>query len=234
MIILAIESSGMVASAAVVEENKVLAEFSVNNKKTHSQTLLPMISVLRKTLELELSDLDAVAVSKGPGSFTGLRIGSATAKGLALALEKPVVEVSSLEAMAYQVFGTDALICPMMDARRAQVYTSLFTFEGERFTRVTQDAPMSVEDRIAEVNRLGKTVIFLGDGVPVYETQIRTGCTVPFLFAPPYMNRQRSAALGLLAVEYAKQGKMVDADMHRPEYLRLSQAERERMEKKHD
>ncbi len=231
MKILAIESSGMVASAAVVEDGKVLAEFTVNNRKTHSQTLLPMIHTLRQTLELEPEELDAVAVSKGPGSFTGLRIGSATAKGIALALEKPIVEISSLEAMACQVFGTGAVICPMMDARRSQVYTALFAYEGERFVRLTEDAPMAVEQLLAELNARNKPVVFLGDGVPVYEARIREGCSVPFSFAPAFMNRQRSAALGMLAVSYAKQGKWVNADMHRPEYLRLSQAERERMEK---
>lgn len=231
MKILAIDSSGLVASAALVEEDRILAEFNVNNKKTHSQTLLPMIDQLKGILGLEMNQIDAVAVSKGPGSFTGLRIGSATAKGIALALEKPIIEISSLEAMAYQCFGAEKLICPIMDARRNQVYTALFSWENDQFKRVWEDAPLPIEELAAGLNALGKDVIFLGDGVPVYEQTLKEILQLSYSKAPAFMNRQRAAALGILALEYAAKGEMVDSDMHRPEYLRLSQAERERLEK---
>lgn len=231
MIILAIDSSGMTASCAVATEDKVLAEFNVNNKKTHSQTLLPMIDTLKKTLELNINDIDAIAVSKGPGSFTGLRIGSATAKGIALAIDKPIIEVSSLEAMAYQIFASDAVICPMMDARREQVYTGIFEYDEQSFKRLSKDRPLAVTEIIEEINQIGRKTVFLGDGVPVYENIIKENLTVPYLFAPAACNRQRAAALAGLAFEYANRGLYTDPDMHRPEYLRLSQAERERLSK---
>lgn len=229
MKILAIDSSGMTASCAIAQEDRILAEFNVNNKKTHSQTLLPMIDTIKNILEADINEIDAVAISKGPGSFTGLRIGSATAKGIALAIDKPVIEISSLETMAYQIFGTDAVICPLMDARRSQVYTSLFEYRDDVFGRISDDEPMDILELIAKVNALGRKVVFLGDGVPVYSKTIAQNIEVSYLFAPAFQNRQRAAALAILAFEYAKRNEFTDPDMHRPEYLRLSQAERERM-----
>ena len=122
MKILGLDSSGLVASVAIVEDNDLKGEYTVNYKKTHSQTLLPMLDEVAKMIELDLNSIDAIAVSGGPGSFTGLRIGSATAKGLGLALNKPIISVPTLEGIACNFYGTDAIICPMMDARRQQVY----------------------------------------------------------------------------------------------------------------
>ena len=128
MRILGIESSSLVASVAIVTDDVVTAEYTVNLKKTHSQTLLPMIDQMMGLLEVELDTVDAIAVSGGPGSFTGLRIGSATGKGLGLALNKPLIHVPTMDAMAYNLYGANALICPIMDARRSQVYTGLYRF----------------------------------------------------------------------------------------------------------
>ena len=128
MKVLAIDSSGLTATVAIVDEMQTIAEYTVNYKKTHSQTLLPMISEIVKMVELNLKEIDAVAVAGGPGSFTGLRIGSATAKGLGLALEKPVISVPTVDALAYNVYGYSDIICPIMDARRNQVYTGMYTF----------------------------------------------------------------------------------------------------------
>ena len=125
MRVLAIDSSGLTATVAVVEDEQTIAEYTVNYKKTHSQTLLPMIDEVKKMIDLDLSSIDAIAVSGGPGSFTGLRIGSATAKGLGLALGKPLIHVPTVDALAYNVYGCGDLICPIMDARRKQVYTGL-------------------------------------------------------------------------------------------------------------
>ena len=130
MKILAMDTSGLVASAAVVEDDNLLAEYTVNYKKTHSQTLVPMVNEISRMIELDLDSIDAIAVAAGPGSFTGLRIGSATAKGLGLALNKPLISVPTVDALAYNLYGTDKLVCPMMDARRSQVYTGLYTFDG--------------------------------------------------------------------------------------------------------
>lgn len=234
MKILALDSSGLVASVAVAEDDILVAEYTVNYKKTHSQTLMPMLQAIKEMTELDLESVDAIAIAAGPGSFTGLRIGSATAKGLGLALDKPIVEVPTVAGLAYNLWGSDKLICPMMDARRDQVYTGLFRFEkednGYHMVTVKEQCAIGVADMIEEINRLGNEVIFLGDGVPVYKKKLDEGLLVPFSFAPAHANRQRAAAVAVLAGIYYKEGKMVPAGEHQPEYLRLSQAERERME----
>lgn len=135
MKILALDSSGLVASVAVVEDDNLIAEYTVNYKKTHSQTLLPMLDEIVKMTELDLDTIDAVAVAAGPGSFTGLRIGSATAKGLGLALKKPLIGVPTLEGLAYNLYNTKGLICPLMDARRNQVYTEFMNLIIRNFER---------------------------------------------------------------------------------------------------
>ena len=135
--ILALDSSGLVASVAVVEGNStysnLLAEYTVNYKKTHSQTLLPMLDEIANMTELDLTTIDAIAIAAGPGSFTGLRIGSATAKGLGLALKKPLISIPTVDALAYNLYGTDRLICPIMDARRNQVYTGIWKCWSHRW-----------------------------------------------------------------------------------------------------
>ena len=235
MKIAAIDSSGLVASVAILDGDTILAKYSVNYKKTHSQTLLPMLNEIIQMTEFDLNSLDAIAIAKGPGSFTGLRIGSATAKGLGQALEKPIVEVPTLDAMAYQLYGVERVICPMMDARRGQVYTGLYRFErseGETHFEVLEpQCAIAVEEMIDKVNAIGCPVIYLGDGVPVHEAVLRERTSVDFEFAPANCNRQDAAALAAYAmVEFAK-GNVVSPAAHRPDYLRLSQAERERLEK---
>lgn len=231
MKILALESSGLVASVAVWEDHKIISEFTTNFKKTHSQTLLPMLDKVVSTIEMDLESIDAVAVSGGPGSFTGLRIGSATAKGLGLALNKPIISVPTVDALAYNLFGTENIICPMMDARRQQVYTGLYTFEKGSFQCLTPQKACAVEEIIEEINCLGKETIFLGDGIPVYETLIKENIRVPYSKAPAHLAYQRAGALASLAAVYFAQGKTETAKEHRPDYLRVSQAERELMEK---
>ena len=144
MRILAIDSSGLVATVAVVEQDekavgKTVAEYTINYKKTHSQTLLPMLDEIVRMTELELGSVDAIAVAGGPGSFTGLRIGSATAKGLGLALEKPLIHVPTVDALAYNLCYTDQIVCPIMDARRNQVYTGIYEFEDEKLNIIERD-----------------------------------------------------------------------------------------------
>ncbi len=227
MKILALESSGLVASVAVWCDGCLTGEFSTNFKKTHSQTLLPMLDDLLKTLGMEPAEFDAIAVSAGPGSFTGLRIGSATAKGLGLALGLPIIEVPTVDGIAYNLFGTDRLICPLMDAKRQQVYTGLYTFEGDMFKVVTPQKAVDIHEIIGEINALGKPVVFTGDGVPVYKSVVVEECQVPFSFAPAHAAAQRAGAMASLAALYYKEGRTVSAGEHQPDYLRLSQAERE-------
>ncbi len=231
MKILALDSSGLVASVAVVTEEAMLAEYTVNYKKTHSQTLLPMLDEIVKMVEVNLSEVDAIAVAAGPGSFTGLRIGSATAKGLGLALKKPIIPVPTLNGLAYNLYGTDKLICPMLDARRNQVYTGIYEFKGNEFTVIKEQAALAVEDILEEINELGREVIFLGDGVPVYQDMIEKNIKVKYAYAPVHLNRQRAGAVGALGILYYQKKQFQSAAEHEPVYLRLSQAERERAER---
>lgn len=232
MKILAIDSSGLVASVAVVEDNKVLGEYSINDKKTHSQTLLPMLDALVRLLGLDLAEIDAIAVAKGPGSFTGLRIGSATAKGLGLALDKPIVEVPTVDALAYNLCAAEGVVVPMMDARRDQVYTGIYRFAGQKMTVIHAQWAAPVTELAEELNRIGEPVVFLGDGVRVYLEKMKEILQVPFLVAPPHLRQQRAGAVGALGLRYFAEGKTVDAEKHVPEYLRISQAERERLAQK--
>ena len=241
MKVLAIDSSGMTATVAVVEDTQTIAEYTVNFKKTHSQTLLPMIDTMGKMIELDLKSIDAIAVAGGPGSFTGLRIGSATAKGLGLALEKPLIHVPTVDGLAYNLYGCQDIICPIMDARRKQVYTGMYTFarrelEGSKETELVLDVleaqnASPIDELIERLNIHGRPVVFLGDGVPVYQDVIREKMRVPFSFAPASANRQRAAVVGALGIQYYKEGKFETAMEHQPDYLRVSQAERERAEK---
>ena len=200
MKILGLDSSGLVASVAIVEDDNLCGVYTVNYKKTHSQTLLPMLDEVAKMIELDMSSIDAIAIAGGPGSFTGLRIGSATAKRLGL------------------------------DARRNQAYTGLYSFDGNEMTVVKEQCAVAIEEIVAAVNEQGRSVVFLGDGVPVFSSYISEHCKVPYIFAPAHMNKQNAAAVAALGIRYMKEGRMETAAEHKPEYLRLSQAERERME----
>lgn len=232
MKIIGLDSSGLVASAAIVEDGILLAEYTTNYKKTHSQTLLPMLAQLKDMIELDLNSVDAIAVAAGPGSFTGLRIGAATAKGLGLALGKPLVEVPTLEGLAYNLWGTDRLVCPLMDARRNQVYTGLYEFQKEgrelALNRIADQCAVDVHAVIEQINRLGREVVYLGDGVPVYQSIIEEETKVPFVYAPASHNRQQASSIASLGAVYYARGRVVTAAEHQPEYLRKSQAERER------
>ena len=230
MKILALDSSGLVASVAVVEDEKLLAEYTVNYKKTHSQTLLPMLDEIGKMIDLDLSSIDAIAVAAGPGSFTGLRIGSATAKGLGLALDKPLIAVPTVDALAYNLYGTDKLVCPIMDARRNQVYTGVYAFDDRTLKVLKPQMAVSVEELTEMLNEMGQEVLFLGDGVPVYQKLIDERMKVPFHYVPAHLNMQRAAGVAALAEIYFREGKTEHARDHQPDYLRLSQAERERAE----
>lgn len=231
MKILAMDSSGLVASVAIVTEETMLAEYTVNYKKTHSQTLLPMLNEIVKMVEIDMEEIDAIAVAAGPGSFTGLRIGSATAKGLGLALNKPIVAVPTLDGLAYNLYGTDKLICPLMDARRNQVYTGLYEFVNGTFRIVKEQMAVAVEELLLEINAIGREVIFLGDGTAVYKELIEEKTKVTFTFAPIHLNRQRAGAIGALGIEMYRKNRFEEAEKHEPVYLRVSQAERERAER---
>ena len=240
MRILALDSSGLVASVAVVEDgamdDQVIAEYTVNYKKTHSQTLLPMLDEIVKMTEMDLDTIDAIAVAGGPGSFTGLRIGSATAKGLGLALKKPLIHIPTMEGLAYNLCGIADIVCPIMDARRGQVYAGIYTFDDQKIQVLEDQMAVPIEElgeKLKTYLAEGRRVTFLGDGVPVHkkkiEEEILPGESITF--APANMNRQRAASVGTLGMQYYKDGKIETAMEHEPDYLRVSQAERERKER---
>ena len=259
MKLLAIESSALVASAAIVTEDAVLAEYSTDLIKTHSETLMPMIEAVCTMTQTDLSTIDAIAVSKGPGSFTGLRIGAATAKGLALALDKKIIPVSSLAAMAYNFAGSEQLIVPMMDARRDQVYTGIYCFSREYINNgfseceavtedlntlpsgrnrfelklkcILDDGPMSISELMEKLNAIGEDVIFFGDGVPVFKEKIEELAAFPYCFAPVNLSRQKASGLAAYALYESDPQNAIDAAYFSPDYYRLSQAERERKER---
>lgn len=241
MRVLAIDSSGLTATVAIVEDDTTIAEFTINYKKTHSQTLLPMIDEMVKMVEADLNTIDAIAVAGGPGSFTGLRIGSATAKGLGLALGKPLIHIPTAEAMAYSIYGCEDIICPIMDARRNQVYTGIYQMDGDKLQVLEAQMAVEIDELAKKLCTYGKPVIFLGDGVPVHKDRLEKELMTDhdIAFAPAHMNQQRAAAVGMLGIQYYKEGKTETAMEHKPDYLRVSQAEREReerlkAEKKHE
>ena len=251
MKILAIESSALVASAAIVEDDLLKAEFTVNNKLTHSETLLPMLESMTKISGISLEDIDAIAVSAGPGSFTGLRIGAATAKGLALASDLPVIRVSTLQAMAYSLsMISDDIICPVMDARRGQVYSAAYRSGAILLEEEARDIH-ALTEALNSLPEEDRSFLFLGDGVPVHSETLAGELDGDVNFAPAGLNRQRAADVALLgSVLYTKwlqknglsadevrqrgadaidrfDDTVMNSDDFAPEYLRKSQAERE-------
>ncbi len=229
MKILALDSSGLVASVAIVEDDNLLGEYTVNYKTTHSQTMLGMLDHLLSTIELDVSDVDAIAVAAGPGSFTGLRIGSATAKGLGLALDVPLISVPTVDALACNLWGCADLVCPLLDARRGQTYTGLYRLADHELEILIPQCAVEIGEMIDRVNRYRESVVFLGDGVPVFSDELYRYCEVPYSFAPPHRNRQSAASVAWLGQQYAREGKFETADEHAPDYLRMPQAERDRL-----
>jgi tRNA threonylcarbamoyladenosine biosynthesis protein TsaB len=228
MKVLAIETSALVASVAVLEDDQLICEYTTNYKKTHSQTIMPMIQEISQTIELDLASLDIIGVSSGPGSFTGLRIGSATAKGLAQVLGIKIAAVPTLEALAYNIGDTDKLICPMMDARRQQVYTALYKYDNHRLVTLLEPDARSIQSIVTEIKKFNMEVLLLGDGVGPNKEEINALLSQEnYQMAKANNNLQRAASVGALAIEYAKAGRLQTCEEHHPIYLRKSQAERE-------
>ena len=227
MRILAIESSAVTASVAILEDDTLVAEYTINHKMTHSQTLLPMIDEIFSMVQLKPDDVDVIAVSKGPGSFTGLRIGAATGKGIALALDKKMVAVPTLAAMAYNLYGDSRYICPVMDARRKHLYTGLYRFNGGKLEVVSKQCLIPYEELVDMLNKKNENVVFVGDGIDVAGAYIKDNLKCEYSFAPAHIKTQRASSVALAAMDMAKAGKTISSDEMKPDYLRPSQAERE-------
>lgn len=226
MLILAFESSAKPASAALVKDGQLLSQYMQCSALTHSRTLLPMAEDMLKNAELRLSDVDLIAVAHGPGSFTGIRIGVATVKGLAWAAEKPCVGVSTLEAMAWHGLAVGGYICPVMDARRSQVYNALFKIEHGRPVRMTEDRPIALDELSKEVTALNAPVFLVGDGAALC-FEYFTAHGVPCVMAPDNLRWQDAWGVAMAAADKTSG----NADELLPVYLRLSQAECERQER---
>ena len=230
MLILAFETSAKAGSVALLDDKKLLGESYQNTGLTHSQTLLTMGEDLLKSCGYTADDVTAVAVAAGPGSFTGVRIGVAAAKGFAWARELPCYGTSTLEAMALGFGAWEGYVCPVMDARRSQVYNALFEVKQGVCTRIRDDRAISLEELGEELKSLEKPIFLVGDGsILCYNTLLEK---VPLLVCPPeHRMHQRSAGVALAARAMMGRGESCDGAALQPNYLRLSQAERERLEK---
>lgn len=229
MKILTLESSSLSASVCVTDDTKLLAQSFQNCGLTHSATLLPMIDHVMTASQLTMDDIDAVAVTTGPGSFTGIRIGVSTAKGIADGKNLPCIGISSLAGAAWNVSLTDRIICPVMDARRSQLYNALFSFTDGQLVRLTPDRLIIKDELKKELISLGKSVLLVGDGVQMcYNDFIGTG-ELDIIPAPPGLIFPSAHGAAMEAHRLAKEGQMISASQLVPTYLRQPQAVRERL-----
>lgn len=231
MKILAIDTSTAVAAVALMDDEKLLGEYTINNKKTHSQKLMVLIKEMLDNLEVKPSDIDVFAASIGPGSFTGLRIGVTTAKAMAYATAKPVIGVPTLDALAYNVVTSSFIICPILDARNNQVFTALYEVKDKMPERITEYLGIPVSELVQMIKEKNKKVIFTGDAIDLHKTYFMSKLGENCEFAPLADKLQRAASVAEIALKKVKEGKFESSFELVPFYLRKSQAERE-LEKK--
>jgi len=230
MRILAFETSAKAASVALLQDGNLLGEYMQNSGQTHSRTIMQMAQDLLKNCDLTAKDVDTVACAAGPGSFTGVRIGLAAAKGFAWGRELPLLGVSTLEAMARNVAVAEGVYCAAMDARRDQVYTALFLMENGVFRRLMDDSAISVEELGQKLSGLKAPKYLVGDGAVLCHKHL-SGMLPGLILLPEHLRMQRAAGVALLAWEQLQAGAVISAAEVAPNYLRLSQAERERLKK---
>lgn len=222
MYIFAMDTSSVTATVAVITEEKLLGEYSVSNRLTHSQTILPMADELLKNLELQIKDIDVFAVCTGPGSFTGLRIGMATVKTMAQALSKPIIGVSSLDALGLSFYtADDTLVCPIVDARRDEVYNALYSCNS----KICNDRALNIDDLLGELR--GKKVIFCGDAAILHKDKIEGALSENWKIAPQHLILPKASSAAYAALKRAESNSFDDPCTLNPVYLRKSQAERE-------
>ena len=229
MKVLAIDCSAKSVSAAIAENGKLIAEGFLNIKLTHSETLMPIIEQLLSNSRLTLADIDAFAVTAGPGSFTGIRIGISAVKGMAFSEQKPVFAFSTLEAMALSLANSKFLtgtVCGLMDARRNQFYNALFKLENGKITRLTDDRTVEAEILKDELKQYDSPLILMGDGAELF-VRSTEGKGIPVKLPPEHLKLQRASSVSFAAEGRAAAGDTVDPDKLLPVYLRLPQAERE-------
>ncbi|HKL10919.1 MAG TPA: tRNA (adenosine(37)-N6)-threonylcarbamoyltransferase complex dimerization subunit type 1 TsaB [Clostridia bacterium] len=235
MNILAFETSGIAASVAVMKENRIVGEMTVSTRLNHSEKLMPMIDELLEKTETSIKEIDALALGVGPGSFTGIRIGVSTAKGLAQALDIPIAAVSSLKALACNAMYSDMLVCPIMDARRNQVYSGIFRWEGMELVEVLKEDTYDFNELLFVLKNKDCQVLFLGQDTDKFNDQIREALNEKGIVAMPQANFPRAASVAGLAIKKIEEKELENAFTLRPVYLRQAEAERqyqERMKKK--
>lgn len=225
MIVLSIDSSSKVATAALLNNDEVLGEYVLNNKREHSVLLMPMIENLLKDCNLTVNDIDGYVVSKGPGSFTGLRIGMATIKGLSFGSSKPYISISTLDALAYSLINFKGIICPIMDALRENVYTGLYKNSNGQLKSIIEPTPMDIDELVATLKEQNEDVIFTGDAVSKHKDYIEEHLPKA-QFAPNHLSIIRASSLGELGLNLLKDGKCDDPNSA-PIYLKQPQAVRE-------
>lgn len=226
MKVLSLDTSTESATCAVLDNDRLLGEITFNYKKQHSVVLMSMIDNLLNNLNLNIDSLDGFIVSKGPGSFTGLRIGVSAIKGLSQGTGKPFIGISSLDSLAYNLAYTDGIICPILDALRDNVYTALYKFENNNLTIISEYMIISIDDLINRLNEMDVQVCFIGDAIPKFKDKL-TSNIKNSSFAPTHLNLVRASALGELGLKFLKAGIYDDLYTFAPFYLRKSQAERE-------
>ena len=231
MKILAFDSTAKVASVAVTEGDRALLSYSIDNGLTQSELLLPMAESALKALRLDFSDIGAYAVTVGPGSFTGVRIGVSLVKGLAFSKGVPCVPISTLEALSENLRGAEGIIAPVMDARRSQVYTAIFESDGNKITRLTEDMAIPIAELYERLKSYKKKAYLVGDGYDItYKALSEMGLDT-LAITPPLLRMQNAASVGRIAAIKLGQGEYTTDSSLSPIYLRMPQAERERLEK---
>mgnify|MGYP000880603396 FL=1 len=228
MKILSIESASVTASCAVSEGENILGEYTLRHKKTHSEKLMPLIENLMKELELKINDIDIIAISEGPGSYTGLRIGAAIAKSMSFAADIEIASVPTIQSLAANIYDRDKLIVPVMDAKAGRIYTGIYRWTDGECREVLKQFPCNIDDLIEIVNGYEEPVVFNGDGSVNYREKIESGINRKVDFAPEIFNYLKASTLALIAHKRAIEGNTICARDFKPQYLRLSQAERNR------
>ena len=226
MLVLSVDSSYSTATCALIKDDKILAEINLNDKKQHSVILMRLIDSILKEYEIDINDIDAFIISRGPGSFTGLRIGMATLKGLAFASKKPLISVSTLDALAYNSISFQGIICPIMDALRDNIYICLYKNENNNLTPLIKEQCLNINELLTILKEQTLPIIFVGDGVAKHKEFLQENIPNSF-FAPNHSNFPKASSVGELGIKKINDGVIENIDSINPIYLRKSQAERE-------
>lgn len=226
MKILAIESATVIASCAISENDVVLGEYSLGHKKTHSEKLMPLIEKLLEDMEMKIKDIDVIAISEGPGSYTGLRIGAAIGKSLAYAINVPIANIPTMKSLAANIYSVEKLIVPVMDAKSGRVYAGIYKWENDSLTTVKEQFPTNIDELIEILNGCTESIILSGDGSENYRNIFEERLKIKYTISPKQFNLPRASSSACLGYSMAINGEIINASEFAPKYLRLSQAER--------